>query len=129
MATENDLRSYLRSAREAAGLTQKETAARSGLDKTLISHLETGKKRIRSHHLLRLAGAYKVDRHFVLLFAGIMELSGFDILMREAERGPALDALLIGATLPEKRQLAMYLASLRMRSQMKEDLFDDGNTA
>ena len=119
----SDLGRFLRKMREDAGLTQAEAEALTGIDAPRISRFERGVRTPDAGHLVSLANAYEVDRHFVLLRAGIVQLPGFDILMGEAEEVVALDRLFAEATADERRELAKHLAWLRIASPLVDEVF------
>ena len=122
MATRK-LPEFLKWLRRRSELSIREAAERSELNRGTISQLENGKRPATPDYLAALAAAYQVDRHYVLLYAGIIELPGFEILMEETEESCALDRLLAQANLDEKRQLAKHLASLRMTSPLMDELY------
>ena len=119
-----DLPQFLRRLRQLAGLSLRQAQSKSGLARGTISKLENGKLSASPSYLTLLAQAYGVDRNFVLMHAGIVQLPGFEVLMRDVVTITALDDLLQSATLEEKRQLAKYLASLRMTSPLVDEFFD-----
>lgn len=95
----------------------------SGIDRSTIQKFERGERFATAQHLIQLAGAYGVDRHLLLLHAGFVELRGFDALIDATEEEEALDQLFKQASQVERRELAKFLASLRMTSPMMEHLF------
>jgi transcriptional regulator with XRE-family HTH domain len=48
-------------ARAAAGSTQEQLGRATGLGQTVVSRIESGRRRVDSHELTRLAGALGVD--------------------------------------------------------------------
>ena len=94
-------------------MTLRAAGARSGINWSRINDFERGKRIPKPAHLVALAQAYGVDRHFVLLYADLLGLPGFDSLLGEPDEESALDGLLHAASVAEKRQLVKYLASIR----------------
>lgn len=127
--TSVELGRFLKSLRRSARLTQKDAARVLDCSDTLISRFEKGKRTPNPPQLATLARAYGVDRHFVLLRAGVLELPGFEEMLRHSEHREALERalefasqpggggqLLSGATAEERRQVARFLAWLRFPS-------------
>ena len=103
----------LKSARIRAGLTQREVQTLTGIDHADVSRFESGPRHPTPIQLHDLAATYGLDQNLLLLEAGVLELPGFGSLVRNSEE-QALDQLLVGATLTEKRELAKHLAAQRM---------------
>jgi len=61
-----DVGERVRAARLAAGLTQEELGARTGLDRTMIVKIESGNRRIDAMELVRLSSALQVPVDFLL---------------------------------------------------------------
>jgi transcriptional regulator with XRE-family HTH domain/Zn-dependent peptidase ImmA (M78 family) len=61
-----DVGERMREARLAAGLTQDELGAKSGLDRTMIVKIESGSRRIDAMELIRLSSALRVPVDFLL---------------------------------------------------------------
>lgn len=119
----DDLGRFLRKMREDAGLTQTQVQKLTGIDSPRISRFERGNRVPDPGQLVNLANAYGVDRHFVLLRAGIVELPGFESLIDEAEEAVALDKIFSEATLEERRELAKHLARIRIASPLVDAVF------
>ena len=117
-----DLPGYLRHLRDKQGVSQSRVSSLTGLDKSLISRFETGDRTPSPDQLVRLAGAYEVDRNFMLMSAGLLELPGFEVLTQDSTSEDKLDALLTGAKLEEKRELVKHLAALRTTSPIVDEL-------
>ena len=100
--------------REIRGtMTLRAAGDLSGINWSRISDFERGKRSPRPEHLVALAQAYGVDRHFVLLYADLLGLPGFDLLLGGSDEESALGNLLNAASVAEKRQLVKLLASIR----------------
>lgn len=61
-----DVGERVRATRLAAGLTQEELGARTGLDRTMIVKIESGNRRIDAMELIRLSTALQVPVDFLL---------------------------------------------------------------
>ena len=108
-----------------ADLTVREAERRSGFNRGTISALESGRRTATPVYLIGLAAVYGVDRLFVLMHAGLVELPGFERLVQEAQSVAALDDLLTSATREEKLALAKHLASLRITSPWVDQLLSN----
>jgi transcriptional regulator with XRE-family HTH domain len=62
----DELRQNLVQAREAAGLTQREAAARLGRPQSYVAKSETGERRVDAIELLQFATTYGVDLTFLI---------------------------------------------------------------
>lgn len=78
----------LRSARETAGLTQKDVAGRVGLSRTSVTNIERGSQHIALHQLFLLADAVGVEPD-ALLPDGDVALE--DLIPARALKGLELD--------------------------------------
>jgi transcriptional regulator with XRE-family HTH domain len=77
----------LRSAREYRGLTQRQLAAKCGLQPSAISHFETGTRKPSFDNLHRLAETVDVTIDYLLgRVAQFKSLSGMDRLHRHYEQ-------------------------------------------
>ena len=109
---------YLRQAREAAGLTQEDLAARAGLSAKGISDLERGARRRPHPHTVRaLADALGLSEdERGSLFAAVPKRGGADLAAPSAVPEPALPlppTLLVG----RERELAEVRHLLRHRER------------
>ena len=119
---------FLRNLRTSAKpkLSQKDAAKAVGCSVPLVSRFEKGERSPSPAQLATFARIYGVDRRFVLLRAGVLELPGFEAMMERIESRQALDRavelaaqpgefrnLLLQATDEELRQIARFLAWLR----------------
>jgi transcriptional regulator with XRE-family HTH domain len=65
------LTAALRAAREAAGLTQAEVAARLGAYASFVSKVESGERRVDAVELAALCRVYRADLVAILRAAGL----------------------------------------------------------
>lgn len=105
-----DLPEFLKGIRLRSGVRQNAVA---GLAGSTVSRFESGERTPRPEQLALLAEAYRVDRHFLLLYADILEFPGFELLKGEPDEEYALGELLKETTINERRLLIKYLAGLR----------------
>ncbi len=119
------LGAHLRRVREEQTvLSLREAATAARLDQSVLSRLETGERKAQAHHLLALARAYAVPSNWLLLQAGIMEIPGFEELLKAPDAVAALDQLLLRASIEEKRELARHLAALRTTAPLIDSLLE-----
>ena len=102
---------------------EKTRVDHSRVDHSEVSKFERGLHTPSPQHLRALADAYGVDRHFVLLYAGYLELPGFEVLLSAGDEQSALDLLFKEASRDERRVLAKHLAWLRMGVPMIDEVF------
>ena len=116
---------HLRRLRRLAGMSLAVAARNARIDRATIQKFESGKRMPDAKHLIALAAAYGIDRHLLLMYAGLVELPGFETLLGSIGEGEALDRLFENASVTERRELAKHLAWLRMTSPLLDHLFSD----
>jgi len=95
----------LKRAREAAGLTQPELAAKVGVSQGTIGNIETGLRK-RPRDLLAIAAALRVDPHW----------------LETGKTSPSLPAILNGApSNPLPHSLEVIAAALRQSDDLVRD--------
>lgn len=57
----------IREWRDKSGLTQEQLAERAGMTKSMISEIESGKKRLHDDHVMALAAAFAIGPEMLLL--------------------------------------------------------------
>lgn len=108
---------FLRAAREIRGLTQQEMADRAKITQSMISGLESGKKKITSDNVARILEGLNMEAP---LMCEIMARIGHDL---EAEHQPAKgQSVRIAGGLADKRmgeKISEVLAKARRRRQSR----------
>ena len=118
---------YLKHLREGARMSLRDAETKCGINYSLICRIERGQVVANPSQLELFAKGYRVEKNFVLLQAGVVELSGFSKLMRAASPTSGdLDAILKSTTEAEKRELVKHLAALRFTSPMLDRLLGTG---
>jgi transcriptional regulator with XRE-family HTH domain len=110
MSKQSAFGQFLRSAREATGLSLREVERESGVSNAYLSQLESGRIKEPSPNLLfRLSEFYQVDYDVVMRLAGYPSAKSKEDGQTEAfgRLGPVTPA--------EVDQLSEYLAFLRRR--------------
>jgi transcriptional regulator with XRE-family HTH domain len=127
-----DVGERMRVTRLAAGLTQEELGARTGLDRTMIVKIESGNRRIDAMELIRLSSALRVPVDFLLRPTPVV-LSHRNSIMAEdvgteAEKESGRLDLALVAWLHDVQQM-VEVGVLQPRSPLKAETLVDSEAA
>lgn len=127
-----DVGDRVRAARLAAGLTQEELGARTGLDRTMIVKIEAGDRRIDAMELIKLSSALQVPVDFLLRSIPLVLSRRTGVIAEEADTEVARESgrldVALTAWLHEVQQL-VDLGVLQPGSLLRAEMPVDSQPA